>query len=71
MKEMAIRGPSEDEATAPLSDDGWDGDTSCTWCGGDGFAECDDPIQCCDPACDGQIGPCKACNGQGYDQWIW
>lgn len=44
---------------------------SCSWCGGDGFAECDDPIQCCDPACDGVIGPCRACDGRGYDQWIW
>jgi len=35
--------------------------------------ECDDPIQCCDPRCDGQWHPCAACNGTGLakHQVIW
>lgn len=38
--------------------DGWDddvGDTECTFCGGAGVDECDDPIQCGDPDCDGEM----------------
>ena len=43
----------------------------CSWCGGDGWGECDDPIQCCDPRCDGELCPCSACDGRGYDQTVW
>lgn len=43
----------------------------CSWCGGDGWGECDDPIQCCDPRCDGELCPCSACDGRGYDQAVW
>jgi hypothetical protein len=51
----------------------YDDDPGCSWCGGDGFDECYDPIQCCDPECDGEIGPCRACNGSGMskDQVVW
>lgn len=51
--------------------DSYDETDACTWCGGEGWAECDDPIQCCDPQCDGVMCPCKACDGRGYDQWVW
>lgn len=37
----------------------------CTFCGGDGYTDCDDPIQCLDPTCDGELCECKACNGAG------
>lgn len=53
-----------------LADDFYD-DNTCTWCGGDGWVECDDPIQCCDPDCDGQTCRCKACDGRGFDQVVW
>ena len=46
-------------------------DRTCTWCGGDGVAECDDPIQCLDPACNGEMCTCLGCNGRGYDQVVW
>jgi hypothetical protein len=49
-------------------------DRSCTICGGEpDMQECDDPIQCCDPKCDGQWHPCNACNGTGLaeHQWMW
>ena len=51
-----------------------DGDDSCTHCDGrPDEQECDDPIQCCDPRCDGVWHPCVACNGTGKakDQWMW
>lgn len=46
---------------------------SCTWCDGYGEQQCDDPIQCCDPRCDGQTCICGACNGSGLrrDQVIF
>lgn len=44
---------------------------TCTWCGGDGFAECLDPLQCSDPSCDGEVCRCTACDGRGYDQDVW
>lgn len=59
------------EPTGTSITDADDERISCTWCGGEGVAECDDPIQCCDSDCDGEIGPCKSCDGRGYDQWIW
>lgn len=52
-------------------------DADCTICGGDGWQECTDPIQCMapnhigipeDPLC-----PCIGCRGSGLarDQTIW
>jgi hypothetical protein len=55
-------------------DYGYDDDPDCPHCGGrPDEQECDDPIQCCDPRCDGQWHPCVACNGTGRakDQWLW
>lgn len=43
----------------------------CTWCGGEGFTECVDPIQCLDPGCNGEYCRCTACAGRGYDQVVW
>ncbi len=46
----------------------------CTWCGGEpDLQECDDPIQCCDPRCDGTWHPCTACQGTGLSKYqvIW
>jgi len=49
-------------------------DRACTICGGEWYLqECDDPIQCCSPGCDGVWHPCSACNGTGLaaHQWMW
>lgn len=59
-----------------LDDEYWDGtvDDDCSHCGGEpDLQECDDPIQCCDPRCDGVFHPCVACNGTGLakNQWLW
>jgi hypothetical protein len=56
--------------------DEYDGEEegTCTHCGGEWYLqECDDPIQCCDPRCDGTWHPCVACNGTGRasEQWCW
>lgn len=48
-----------------------DNDNRCSWCGGEGFSECDDPLQCSDPACSGGACRCTACDGRGFDQRIW
>ena len=45
--------------------DGDDDDPRCTHCEGAIWVECDDPIQCCDPRCDGEWHPCTACGGTG------
>lgn len=54
-------------------DECYDDDPSCTHCGGDQWAECDDPLQCLDSRCDGREHPCPACHGTGLskDQWLW
>jgi len=55
------------------NDDGDDNDP-CSHCGGEWYLmECDDPLQCCDPRCDGQWHPCTACGGTGLaeHQVIW
>jgi hypothetical protein len=54
--------------------DGDDDNEPCSHCGGEWYLqECDDPIQCCDPRCDGQWHPCTACQGTGWarNQVIW
>jgi hypothetical protein len=56
------------------NDDTYDDDERCSICGGHpDEQECDDPIQCCDPRCDGETHPCSACNGTGLakHQWLW
>lgn len=56
-------------------DDGpWyaDDDADCSFCGGDGYEECDDRIQCTERHINGMCR-CVACNGSGRakDQTIW
>lgn len=63
-------------AMADIDDDPYDGtgdDPDCSWCGGDSWTECDDPIQCCDPRCNGGTHPCPACGGTGLakNQVLW
>jgi len=46
----------------------------CTICGGEGFVECNDPIQCLDPhEIDNATDRCRACGGSGRaeDQTVW
>lgn len=45
----------------------------CTACDGEVWVECDDPIQCCDPRCDGVWHPDPACGGTGLarHQVMW
>lgn len=67
---------SDSRSTLDDEVDDWDGaeDGCCSHCGGDWFLqECDDPIQCCDPRCDGTWHPCAACQGTGLakHQVIW
>jgi hypothetical protein len=62
--------PYPDDDYDPADPDGG----HCSVCGGEPYLqECDDPIQCCDPRCDGQFHPCRACNGTGLakHQTIW
>lgn len=53
--------------------DGIDDDPRCTMCGGEVWVECDDPIQCTYPRCDGETHQCSACNGTGLaeHQVMW
>jgi hypothetical protein len=48
-----------------VTGDGDDSDPRCTVCNGEVWVECDDPIQCCDPRCDGELHPDPACGGTG------
>lgn len=55
-------------------DDGiwdYDDDPGCTWCGGEGWAEVDDPLW--DECDEFGYGPCAACNGTGQrrHQWVF
>lgn len=55
-------------------DDEFDDDgEACTWCGGGGVQECDDPIQCTRRHFGDEMEPCSACRGSGLakDQVIW
>ena len=55
-------------------DDGYsDEDRHCTHCGGEGYDECDDPIQCTRLHTSDGLCPCGACGGTGLgkDQTIW
>lgn len=37
----------------------------CDECGGLGFVDCDDPIQCLRRECDGELHDCRTCRGAG------
>ncbi|HET7325988.1 MAG TPA: hypothetical protein VFJ14_01745 [Nocardioidaceae bacterium] len=45
----------------------------CTWCGGEGITECDQPVECDDAAHHDGLCTCRACGGTGLakDQVIW
>ncbi len=47
-------------------------EADCFHCGGDGWVECDDPIQCT-RAHSGDLHPCASCGGSGLakDMTIW
>lgn len=45
--------------------DDYDDDPGCTWCGGDGWTDCSDPLAGCWAKCDGEWCPCRACRGTG------
>jgi hypothetical protein len=68
---------SEDVLDLPREgDDDWwpaeDDETNCTICGGEGWTECDDPIQCMAEH-RGDLCPCLGCGGSGLgsDQRVW
>jgi hypothetical protein len=53
-----------------------DDDSDCYWCAGEGWSECDDPIQCTKPHHvyeRWQECPCSSCGGSGLskDMTIW
>jgi hypothetical protein len=59
-------------------DDDWDENADCSMCGGDGYEECYDPIQCLrrhfgGSPFDGGEHECSACGGSGKakDQTAW
>jgi hypothetical protein len=54
----------EMQADAMYDDD--DGLVPCSWCGGDGEVENDDPLVYA-----GDYIPCRCCNGRGHSQTIW
>ena len=63
-----------DDPSDPDDWDDWDDrDPDCSWCAGDGWQECDDPIQCFRPHTEHGLCPCGACGGSGLakDQTIW
>lgn len=62
---------------ADHDDDWWpadDDDVDCTICAGEGWTDCDDPIQCMAPEHTAMgLCPCLACGGSGLgiDQTVW
>ena len=54
--------PNEEESDPPMWDETAESD--CTWCFGDGWEECGDPIQCTRRHHLGDH-PCSACAGSG------
>ena len=49
-----------------------DGD-DCYFCGGEGFDECHDPLECCQEHTADGLCPCLSCGGTGLakDMTIW
>ena len=61
---------------AEMDDDELGDERECFWCGGDGYGECDDPIQCTRRHLGGSYDdgcPCASCGGSGLakDMTIW
>ena len=66
------REPESDDLDADDMGDPEDGGR-CHWCAGDGWVECDDPIQCTYPHNKYGECPCSSCGGSGLakDMTIW
>lgn len=68
-------GPHPFQQEGSYEDDDWDDydedDTNCTHCGGEGYAEVDDPLW--DDCDEFGYGPCGSCNGTGLrsQQWVF
>lgn len=58
---------------APWEDEHDDGGGECYWCGGEGWDECRDPIQCTKQHSRDGYCRCSSCGGSGLakDQTIW
>lgn len=69
------RGTESCDCPDCMADDEYDDETGgrCYWCGGDGWTECDDPIQCTSPHNEFGECQCSPCNGTGSakHQWLW
>lgn len=65
--ERWYRGIDDDDG--PFDDE----DRDCYWCGGDGWGECSDPIQCTSPHNAYGECQCSSCGGSGLakDMTIW
>ena len=66
-------GPGDDRDEPDERDFDPDYTGRCHWCGGDGWVECDDPIQCTSPHNRWGECPCSSCGGSGKaeDMTIW
>ena len=65
---------SPEERREPMSEDyGEDDSGDCPWCSGEGWDECDDPLQCTNAHSPGGLCRCKSCGGSGLakDMTIW
>lgn len=74
---QVARDVAEELAGADIGGGPWADDRDsgpCSHCGGEPeMQECDDPIQCCSPRCDGYWHPCEACGATGLAKYqvIW
>lgn len=61
--------PDDDDRFPDDDEDGGD----CHWCGGDGWVECHDPIQCTRQHDQFDLCRCSSCGGSGAakDMTIW
>ena len=50
-----------------------EGGGNCHWCGGEGWDECDDPLECTSTHSASGLCRCKSCGGSGdaKDMTIW
>lgn len=64
---------NEPDDELAIGDDDDENGGLCYWCGGDGWQECDDPIQCTDVHNEWGECPCASCGGSGLakDMMIW
>lgn len=61
--------PTDDD----VETDYLDGERDCHWCGGEGFSECDIPLECTKRHNQWDECPCASCGGTGCakDMTIW